>query len=188
MAEDEPFLSRWSRLKRRPESKEVAATQPSPEAPDMDRADAPRSGDIEEPLDLSSLPKIEELTAETDIRKFMDARVPAELRQAALRRVWTVDPNIRDFIEMAENQYDWNAPGGVPGFGPLNTVGGTIESVLAKTTELGQASQASVEPAAQAPPEARTDVGAEGGSLSAAAAPASECLRLLQLPSHSLEL
>jgi hypothetical protein len=39
--------------------------------------------------------------------------------RAALRRAWTTDPAIRDFIGIAENQWDFTAPEGVPGFGAL---------------------------------------------------------------------
>jgi hypothetical protein len=42
-----------------------------------------------------------------------------ELARAALRRVWTADPAIRDHIGLSENSWDFNAPGSVPGFGPL---------------------------------------------------------------------
>jgi hypothetical protein len=41
------------------------------------------------------------------------------LTRAALRRVWASDPAIRDFIGIAENQWDFNDPNGIPGFGPL---------------------------------------------------------------------
>jgi hypothetical protein len=45
--------------------------------------------------------------------------VPADLTRAALRRAWASDPAIRDFIGIAENQWDFNDPNGIPGFGPL---------------------------------------------------------------------
>jgi hypothetical protein len=45
--------------------------------------------------------------------------VPAELTRAALRRAWTSDPAIRDFIGIAENQWDFNVPTTIPGFGTL---------------------------------------------------------------------
>jgi hypothetical protein len=41
------------------------------------------------------------------------------LTRAALRRAWSADPTIRDFIGLSENSWDFNAPGGVPGFGSL---------------------------------------------------------------------
>jgi hypothetical protein len=36
-----------------------------------------------------------------------------------LRQAWSSDPAIRDFIEMAENQWDFTAPDSIPGFGSL---------------------------------------------------------------------
>src|SRR6185503_21147160 len=35
------------------------------------------------------------------------------------RRAWVTDPAIRDFVGLAENAWDFTAPDGVPGFGPL---------------------------------------------------------------------
>jgi hypothetical protein len=128
MSEDEPFLSRWSRLKRRPEPEPKSEPQTTPAKRDDDEGRPPSQekrettdiGKPQEPaLDPSKLPKIEELTADSDFTQFMDARVPSGLRQAALRRAWTLDPRIRDFIEVAEFQYNWNVPGGAPGYGPL---------------------------------------------------------------------
>ena len=42
--------------------------------------------------------------------------MPAELTRAALRRAWVSDPAIRDFIGIAENQWDFNDPEAIPGF------------------------------------------------------------------------
>ena len=70
-------------------------------------------------FDITTLPSLESIGAETDIRMFLQKGVPAELTRAALRRAWTADPNIRDFIEMAENQWDFATGKDLPGFGPL---------------------------------------------------------------------
>jgi hypothetical protein len=56
------------------------------------------------------------------VSAFLRPGVPADLTQAALRRAWVADPAIRDFIGPAENAWDFNAPGGVPGFGPLRAI------------------------------------------------------------------
>ena len=45
--------------------------------------------------------------------------MPDELRLAALRRAWTEDPAIRDFKGPQENDWNFNDPNGVPGFGEL---------------------------------------------------------------------
>jgi hypothetical protein len=46
--------------------------------------------------------------------------VPADLTRAALRRAWSSDPTIRDFVGLSENSWDFNAPGAIPGFGPID--------------------------------------------------------------------
>jgi hypothetical protein len=46
--------------------------------------------------------------------------VPEALRRQALRALWSADPAIRDFVSPAlDYAYDYNAPGGAPGYGPL---------------------------------------------------------------------
>jgi hypothetical protein len=73
----------------------------------------------EPPLDLSQLPALDSITETTDVRAFLARGVPATLTREALRRAWSADPGIRDFIGLSENSWDFNAPDGVPGFGPL---------------------------------------------------------------------
>ena len=59
---------------------------------------------------------MDELTPETDITVFLRKGVPEFLKNAALRRMWSLDPAIRDYVsEAREYAYDWNVPGGVPG-------------------------------------------------------------------------
>jgi hypothetical protein len=130
------FLLRWSRRKR-------AAAQAADPAPATDAAQAaevarPPPEDLAAPetdenrgapgpaapaFDPESLPAIESITAATDIRAFFAAGVPAELTRAALRRVWTADPKIRDFVGLADYDWDFNAPGSMPGFGPIESAG-----------------------------------------------------------------
>ena len=59
------------------------------------------------------------ITAATDIRAFLAPGVPAELTRAALRRAWSADPKIRDFVGLADYDWDYHAPGSMAGFGPL---------------------------------------------------------------------
>ena len=134
MSEPENFIARWSRRKRKAaEDAEATKSSAAPDAaaqsvhPVQDQregSDAPRarSGASEPPEfapDPANLPPIETITAETDIRAFLASGVPPELTRAALRRVWSADPNIRDFIGLSENSWDFNAPGAMAGFGPL---------------------------------------------------------------------
>jgi hypothetical protein len=79
--------------------------------------EAPAAGEPE--IDLASLPPIDSIALGTDIRPFLRRGVPPELTREALRRAWTTDPAIRDFIEVAENQWDFATGAGIPGFGPL---------------------------------------------------------------------
>jgi hypothetical protein len=124
-AEDarEGFLARWSRRKRAaregapeepPSAPEAAASSPVTSTADPQPA-AKTRGEGEE-IDLSFLPKIEDITPETDLRPFFAKGVPVALREAALARMWSVDPKIRDFVGPADYAWDFNAPGGVPGF------------------------------------------------------------------------
>jgi hypothetical protein len=84
-------------------------------SPPADGARGPAS----EPFDVTSLPPIESITAETDVRGFLAPGVPPELTRAALRRAWAADPKIREFIGLSENSWDFNAPDSMAGFGPL---------------------------------------------------------------------
>ena len=77
-------------------------------------------GDAAQEFDLSSLPKLEDMTATTDITGFLRKGVPEHLRNAALRKSWALDPAIRNYVNPAlEYAYDWNTPGGVPGSSEL---------------------------------------------------------------------
>jgi hypothetical protein len=118
MSEPEKFIDRWSRRKRQ------AADEPAPiEAKDAAAASAPpaetKAPAAEPPFDPASLPPIESISAESDIRAFLKPGVPPDLSRAALRRAWSADPAIRDFIGLVENGWDFNDPNGIPGFGPI---------------------------------------------------------------------
>jgi hypothetical protein len=106
------FLSRWSQRKQ--EAKQPDRDAP---APDADAPCAPVAESEAAPeFDLSSLPKLEDLTATTDITAFLRKGVPESLRNAALRKSWALDPAIRNYVNPAlDYAYDWNTPGGVPG-------------------------------------------------------------------------
>ena len=116
MPDSNVFL-RWARLKQASKRPDVEA-DPSAVTP----AAEPSPGDVEpeRPFDPASLPSIESIAAHTDIAAFLNTGVPAELTRAALRRAWATDPAIRDFIGIAENQWDFNDPNAIPGFGPLD--------------------------------------------------------------------
>jgi hypothetical protein len=133
MSEPENFIARWSRRKR--EAADEAETTKPPAAsgvPDetthtddeqgQASGVAPARSGASEPaseFDWTKLPPVETITAESDIRAFLQAGVPPELTRAALRRAWAADPKIRDFVGLADYDWDFNTPGAIPGFGPL---------------------------------------------------------------------
>ena len=86
----------------------------------------------EPPLDVSTQPSLESITAETDIRAFLQKGVPAQLTRAALRRAWVADPNIRNFREIAENQWDFATGSDLPGFGSLDADADEIRRMVAE--------------------------------------------------------
>jgi hypothetical protein len=136
MSSAENFASRWSRLKREPEtvpkvpSPEVEAPRTLEEA-EGDAQAGPAAADSEPAFDPGSLPSIESIEVDTDIRDFLRPRVPPELTQAALRRAWASDPAIRDFIGIAENQWDFNDPTSIFGFGPMRATD-NVSALLAQ--------------------------------------------------------
>jgi Protein of unknown function (DUF3306) len=134
MSDRETFMARWSRRKRA-SAQEGESVEPSAPADDA-AAKAPHASedaieaatnappaDARAPHDEASpvaqLPPIESIVAESDVRAFLAPGVPPELTRAALRRAWSADPKIRDFIGLSENSWDFNDPGAMPGFGPL---------------------------------------------------------------------
>lgn len=158
MSADEGFLARWARRKRAGATS--TSGQPKPkDAGDGASTQAAESslspGEPQSLVDPGSLPPIETIGAGSDIRPFLANDVPADLTRAALRRAWSADRAIRDFIGLSENSWDFNAPSGVPGFGPL-----TIEDarrllarVMEETEALGPSGSAAERlPDDQAPP------------------------------------
>ena len=112
--EGEGFLSRWSRRKRA--VVEGRAPEEAPPPAPLEAKPEALPTEPEDEFDLESLPPIESLTIESDFKAFLHRKVPLELRSAALRRAWSLDPAIRDFIGPADYAWDFNAPDGVPGF------------------------------------------------------------------------
>jgi Protein of unknown function (DUF3306) len=139
MSDPEHFLARWSRRKRETVEDGEQPKSPAPPAPaqDVDAKDGARAGEdrgkhedaqavprgvpgpAEPAFDISSLPPLDSITAESDIRAFLAPGVPPDLTRAALRRAWAADPKIRDFVGLAEYAWDYHAPGSMAGFGPL---------------------------------------------------------------------
>jgi Protein of unknown function (DUF3306) len=119
----ENFMQRWSRRKRAtktPTSEEARLQRLEPPEEEADpRPSAAAHCEPDPAFDPTVLPPIESITATSDVRAFLGRGVPEALTRAALRRLWVIDPTIRDFVGPAENQWDFTTPEGVPGFGPL---------------------------------------------------------------------
>jgi hypothetical protein len=124
MTAPENFVSRWARLKRASDIEpKTGPASLQPDSAALSGAETPpahhEDESVDDPFDPASLPAIETITIDTDIRGFLQSRVPAALTRAALRQAWASDPAIRDFIGIAENQWDFNDPTAMPGFGPM---------------------------------------------------------------------
>jgi hypothetical protein len=137
MSEQEPFLSRWSRREREAATEEAVPQQVETAAngPALDGAAEERKP---ETFDPATLPPIESIDALSDVRAFLQEGVPAEMKRAALRHVWAVDPSIRDFVGLAENAWDFTDPNAMPGFGPLGD-GEDVRRMIAEVVDqIGQ--------------------------------------------------
>lgn len=156
MSEEEGFLTRWSRKKRDAGAEAAAAPESSPQAaPPIAEAASPAGTPCEPP----PLPPLESIGPGSDISAFLAPGVPTALSQAALRRAWSADPTIRDFIGLSENSWDFTAVDGVPGFGAISPddVGRLLKRVMGEPekAEPGEAGAiAAAEPAAE---EARAE-------------------------------
>jgi hypothetical protein len=185
MGDEDNFIARWSRLKqqaadeiRKPRA-EAAGESGRAAAADAEQAAAAKSrsghapakpGDAKPAFDPASLPPIESIVAGSDIRAFLQKGVPAALTKAALRRAWTTDPAIRDFIEVAENQWDFTDPTAIPGFGPLQATDGLRQLVEQALGNLPGTPETTV-PAGPLPetPDARAGATAAAGPEGASA-------------------
>ena len=168
MSEPENFLERWSKRKlanadpAAPEQKEI----PPQTENDIDAAVPVASGDAsnapaanteDKPFDLASLPSIESIGANTDVTAFLRPGVPADLTRAALRRAWSSDPAIRDFVGLVENGWDFNDPNAMGGFGPIGA--GEAARLLAQA--MGELPELAEKVLAELPKEAAPGEGQE---------------------------
>lgn len=148
MAREDGFLSRWSRLKQE-------AAKPVPPQPSGAELDAAREAEAARAADASAreaaaraaeerereeivarLPRIEDLAPDSDFRPFMHPLVPQALRNAALSRLWLLDPGISGYVDPAlDYAHNWHVPGGIPGGGPppsAEEVQSTLRQIFAR--------------------------------------------------------
>lgn len=157
MSED--FLARWSRRKRdvaqaeeaappRPEDASTDAAEPAKPA---EGAEAAAPSRFSEPVfDLKDLPSVESINATTDVRPFLVPGVPVDIARAALRRVWVTDPQIRDFVGLADYDWDYHAAGSAAGFGPLemtDELRRAVARIIGGTAEEDRSAPARASPA-----------------------------------------
>jgi len=145
---EEDFLKRWSRRKREVGEAEKPAP-PAAEARDLrsppgDVVSGATAKQTDAEFDPATLPPIESITAISDVTAFLRAGVPVVLTRAALRRVWTADPAIRDFVGLAENAWDFTDPTAMPGFGPLESTEEVRRMIAQVIDQIGQAARPEV--------------------------------------------
>jgi Protein of unknown function (DUF3306) len=121
VSDSETFLSRWIRLKGQSDAASAPIDTPSPV-----------------PFDPASLPPLHAIVADTDMQQFMHEAVPEEVTRAALRSAWTADPAVRDFVGIAENQWDFNDQTSMPGFGPIEAADYLATQALRNLTDAVQ--------------------------------------------------
>jgi hypothetical protein len=105
LAEPEPFLARWSRLKRRTresaaEPPPAPAAAPTAGVPAVPAADAPDR----------ELPPVDSLTKDSDYTAFLRPGVPDELRNQALRKLYESDPVFANLDGLLEYGEDFGEP------------------------------------------------------------------------------
>jgi Protein of unknown function (DUF3306) len=152
VSDTESFWARWARLKREANAAAESAKTAEPaeaaeSAKTAERADAAERAEAAEPAEAavagdSGLPSIESITRGSDIRPFLQPGVPAELTRAALRAAWVADPSIRDFIGIADSQWDFNDPTAMPGFGPLEATDSARSFAERAVARIGRAPEA----------------------------------------------
>ena len=115
--QDEPFLQRWAR--RKADAVNATADDTQPDTPGVDTASlqhpspAPAtetSSDGDE-IDLSTLPDIDSMNAESDFSVFMQNGIPDELRKRALQRLWRLDPAFGHIDGLLEYGEDYSGNG-----------------------------------------------------------------------------
>jgi len=128
---DEQFLARWSRCKQEAKADHAErAPEKGAEAHESEPSNRAAAEPVVSEAERSNLPPIESIDANTDITAFLHKGIPQEVSRAALRRAWSADPAIRDFVGLAENAWDFNDPNAMAGFGPLDYSAEQIDALV----------------------------------------------------------
>ena len=150
----ENFLTRWSSRKlanRAPPARQDAHSGRELRDSENDTlAKTSKDGDglDNPPFDVAQLPPLDSIGADTDITAFLHPDVPPDVTRAALRRAWTSDPTIKDFVGLVENGWDFNDPSAMSGFGLISAeevarLAGKVIEALPEAALEGQTKDAS---------------------------------------------
>src|SRR6516162_1713302 len=132
---DEQFLARWSRRKQEAKADHAErAPEKGAEAHESEPSNRAAAEPVVYEAELSNLPPIESIDANTNITAFLRKGIPQEVSRAALRRAWSADPAIRDFVGLAENAWDFNDPNAMSGFGPLDYSAEQVDALVRRIT------------------------------------------------------
>ena len=183
---DEQFLARWSRRKH--EAKADHA-EPGPENASEVHGSAPSGSTAAEPVppekELLNLPPIESIDAATDVTAFLRKGIPQELSRAALRRAWSADPAIRDFVGLAENAWDFNDLNAMAGFGPLDLSAEQIDALVRRIVHgVLKTAESPLNPLAETAEDVARSAHAEPGAQSSNAGKATTDPRPSDVPAE----
>lgn len=170
---DDPFLSRWSRLKRTAKAAPAGGgvapkAEATPVAPVEPPHTPPEAGAEREP---APLPPVESLTPESDFSPFMRAKVDESLKRRALKTLFQ-DPrfNVMDGLDTYIADYSQPDPlpdGWLEKMGQMAHLGDQPARVEAERRAAEEAQAAG----AEAPAEAENSVKVEPPGTSQDAAP-----------------
>ena len=134
MSDEESFLGRWSRRKRRPvaeiEPEEAAVPEPGPEEPEPSEEEPETDAEILARLDLADP---DTLGKGDDFARYLNAPLPLHLKQKALRRLWVSNPVLANLDGL--NDYDTDFTGGSVPMGALKTAYKVGRGFLTQTAE-----------------------------------------------------
>lgn len=169
---DEPFLSRWARLKQ--QSREPPAAQAgAPPAPREEQPPGAEAGEHEtataaeagsESREPAGLPPLDSLTEDSDFGPFMRTGVDPELRRAALRKMFR-NPRYAVVDELDPFRADFAA---FTALGDIVTADMKFHAERLLRAQLEQAAEAA-EDAGTAPGEAGPATAADAAATDAAA-------------------
>jgi hypothetical protein len=165
---DNDLLARWSRRKRAARSGIARGPKEETSAADAPAADAAAdrplvaAGPAVEPVE--PLPSLDDIAADGDLRAFLREGVPTALKNAAMRKMWSLDPAIRDHVGLAEYAWDFNQPGAMRGFGPLEAGKSVADFLSTAGREMPSQPEETATEASAPPPEHPTGIAPEEAS------------------------